>query len=248
MDKILLLDDKQYYVEKLLEDMANDEFYYGFCGKNMLSSSAIKSLLDGSYFDKSIELSKSTKDAFKAGRLLHMAFLEREKLDELAIIAECKTRASKIYKDLVLEHGEDYVWTRNQWDKMEGITAKLKADRPELLEFHVLYEESGVALINGLPFRGKADMISLEKKTIIDLKTTSRLSHFGESAIKFDYDIQLYIYCNMFGIVPTSFYWLALEKSTGDSEYFVGTDDLYHSGKEKTERAIDIFIEHKNND
>jgi len=241
-NKITLLDGKQYDVDDLLDKMVDDDFYYGFCGKTMLSSSTIKNILDGSFFQAETQLSKQTKDAYNIGRLYHMGLLERDKLEDNAIIADCKTRAGKEYKQLISEHGEDWVYTKTQWQKMVDIIDKVKENHQELLHDHVHCEMPAITMLKGIPFRGKADMISFEKQTIVDLKTTSRLSHFEESAVNYDYDIQLYIYCNMFGIKPTSFYWLALEKRTGDTEYFVGSDALYYSGKQKTEQAIEMFI------
>jgi len=216
-NKITLLDGKQYDVDDLLDKMVDDDFYYGFCGKTMLSSSTIKNILDGSFFQAETQLSKQTKDAYNIGRLYHMGLLERDKLEDNAI-------------------------TKTQWQKMVDIIDKVKENHQELLHDHVHREMPAITMLKGIPFRGKADMISFEKQTIVDLKTTSRLSHFEESAVNYDYDIQLYIYCNMFGIKPTSFYWLALEKRTGDTEYFVGSDALYYSGKQKTEQAIEMFI------
>ena len=242
MDKITLLDGKEYEVKDLIKKMDDDSFYYGFCGRNMLSSSAIKDLLNGTYFDNDTELPKRTKDAFKQGRLLHMSLLEKDKLNEVAVIAECKTRGSKIYKDLILEHDENIVFTRNQFDKAEAMISNLVEQRPELSSDNCVNEYSGLAVISGIPFRGKADRIKVGEY-IVDLKTTSRLSHFTESAMNYDYDIQLYIYCVMFNIKPNMFFWLALDKRTGESEYFVGSDALYWLGKSKVDKALKIFTD-----
>ena len=45
-NSIRLLDDTDHHVDDLLENMMSDDFYYGYLGKNALSSSSIKLLLD----------------------------------------------------------------------------------------------------------------------------------------------------------------------------------------------------------
>ena len=49
---------------------------------------------------------------------------------------------------------------------------------------------------DGVPFRGKADII--KDKMIIDLKTTSKIKDFEYSALNFGYDLQAYLYLQLF--------------------------------------------------
>jgi len=49
MEEIKLLNDEIFKKEDILKKMMNDEFYYGYLGKNALSSSASKKLLDSPY-------------------------------------------------------------------------------------------------------------------------------------------------------------------------------------------------------
>ena len=59
------------------------------------------------------------------------------------------------------------------------------------------FEVPAIEMIDGLPFRGKADII--KGRTIIDLKTTStNLKDFGYSADKYNYDMQCYLYMKLF--------------------------------------------------
>ncbi len=87
-------------------------------------------------------------------------------------------------------------------------------------------------------------MVSHERKVIVDLKTTSWLEKFPDNAMSLSYEIQLYIYCIMFGVDPENFYWLALCKKTGESEYYKGNQELFEMGMEKTHKAIDIYLDH----
>ncbi len=248
-NKIKLLNGKEYDKSELIQRMCDDDFYYGFLGKNALSSSSIKDLLDGRYFDKTEQRDGKTQEAFKAGRLIHLAVLEPHRLKELNV-AECVSKSNGLYKSLVDEAGSaEHVYTRRMVDKAEKLASIAVQNNKELfsnpgLEFE-LPEIGGVL---GFTFRGKADMIIKDfdgcgKNVIIDLKTTSRLDYFKQSAVAFSYDIQLYLYCHLFDVLPEDFYWLGLEKRTGRTELFRGSNALYDSGREKTEMAIEIYVD-----
>jgi len=47
MEKIKLLNNEVFKKEDILKKMMDDEFYYGYLGKNALSSSSCKSLMEG---------------------------------------------------------------------------------------------------------------------------------------------------------------------------------------------------------
>ena len=54
-------------------------------------------------------------------------------------------------------------------------------------------------MLSGLPFRAKADILNLEEGFIADIKTTTDLhSNFRFSARKYGYDMQAYIYTQIF--------------------------------------------------
>ena len=52
-------------------------------------------------------------------------------------------------------------------------------------------------MIEGIPIRGKADIL-LHGTHIIDLKTTADISGFQWSAKKYGYDLQAYLYLQLF--------------------------------------------------
>jgi len=243
---IRLLNNTEYSKSELIEKMYDDDFYYGFLGENALSSSSIKDLLDGRYFDKSVELASATKEAFKIGRLIHLAVLEPERIAEQHIGGN--TRASKEYKQLVEEVGSsDNVYTNRMVEKATRFADKVWEDNAWLFNKKGLHcELPEIGIVDGLPFRGKADMIVKsegERNVIVDLKTTSNLAMWQDSAIRYSYDIQLYIYCILFSVKPEDFYWLAMCKRNGDSKLFRGSDTLYQTGREKTLEAIKIYVD-----
>ena len=60
------------------------------------------------------------------------------------------------------------------------------------------FEVPIVGMIEGFPFRGKADVLK-NNGSIIDLKTSTGLKGFKYSADDYGYDIQVYIYSELFG-------------------------------------------------
>ena len=76
------------------------------------------------------------------------------------------------------------------------------------------FEQPGFDILHGYPFRAKADVLGFNY--LADLKTTSDLKAFPWAAKKYGYDVQVYIYCNIFGIDYKDFYFFAIDKGTGD--------------------------------
>jgi len=91
-----------------------------------------------------------------------------------------------------------------------------------------------------MPFRGKADVLS--SRGIVDLKTSTDVkSSFPYSARKYGYDIQVYIYCQLFNIPYTEFTFIALDKGTLDIAIYDVSEDFYLEGERKTLEAIDRY-------
>jgi hypothetical protein len=98
------------------------------------------------------------------------------------------------------------------------------------------YEIPAVAEIQGMMWKGKADIVTND--AIIDLKTTSDIDKFKWNAKKYNYDSQCYIYQMLFG-KPLVFY--VIDKTTGVLGIFRPTDDFVKSGEDKVARAIEVF-------
>ena len=241
MEKIQLLNGDVYNKPELLEKMYDDNFYYGELGKYALSSSAIKNLIDSpKAYARSLNF-KSDSGAFKMGRLIHLAALEPEKLDTLCHIVEVQSAVTKAYKDKVREIGSSqFVFTRKDYDKaMYTVDALLQNDVWQELTRDAQFEQPGFDILHGYPFRAKADVLG--QGYIADLKTTSDLKSFKWSAKKYGYDVQLYIYCNIFKVDYKDFKFFAIDKSTGDLGIYDVTENFYQSGKDKLEYALKIY-------
>jgi hypothetical protein len=112
------------------------------------------------------------------------------------------------------------------------------------------FEVPAIDMIEGIPFRGKADIIGEDK--MVDIKTTSSIDNFVNkrsqfSAYAFDYDIQVYIYCELFGRPYHQFSFLVIDKQTLDIGIFGVSEEFYLSGMQKTFQAIERYKQFFNN-
>ena len=240
-EKIQLLNGDVYDKEKLLKKMYDDSFYYGELGKYALSSSSIKYLLDSpKEYARSLHYS-SDNPAFKMGRLIHLAALEPDKVDNVVHVVEVQSAVTKAYKEKVKEIGSaSFVYTRKDYDRaMYTVDALLQNDVWQQLTRDAEFEIPGFDIVQGYPFRAKADVLG--KDYIADLKTTSDLKAFKYSAKRYNYDIQVYIYCKIFNIEWNNFIFFAIDKSSGDLGTYDVTEKFYNSGKDKVEYALKVY-------
>ena len=213
--------------------LKDDEMYYGEFGRKWLSNSDISMLLNNpAMFRKG----RSDSKALIMGRYFHWAILEPEKAETITCV-EATTRSTKVYKEAtrdgnvaMLCHEKDQVdemvnTVKGNFDFFEGI-----------YEDGNSFEIPEVGSLFGLPWKGKADIVN--DKRIIDLKTTSSIGSFRNSAYKFNYDSQAYIYQHLFG-VPMEF-WV-IDKNTLAMGMFHCSDEFLRSGEQKVKAASEIY-------
>ena len=92
-------------------------------------------------------------------------------------------------------------------------------------------------MLEGLPFRGKADII--QGDTIIDYKTSSELKGFRYSADKYGYDLQAYLYLRLFN--KKKFTFLVVDKGSTDIAIFETSEDFINKGKDKFYTAVENY-------
>ena len=236
-NKITLLNEEEWDRMDLLSKMDSDSFYYGYLGINALSSSSCKLLLESpNDYKKSIEgVSQKENQALRDGRLFHMALLEEDKFNNLKFIQG--TKARKEYKEAVSEYGYHNVFTESEYDNTMPMVSALKnnADANFLLS-DCDYEIPGIGTIEGLPFRAKADAITKDGRTIIDLKTTSKkISNFKWVANDFKYNLQASLYTQIF---DSSFVFIVINKSNYDIGIFETSYEFLGSGDQLIQESI----------
>ncbi len=238
---ITTFDNKEWENDDILPLMDNDEFYYGYLGKQALSSTSFKQILnDFNEFLLAREgLGKVIpKQALRDGRLIHLAVLEPHRLDDLTIIDS--TKGSKLYKNAVAERNDAEVYTTREMKKCIPLADNVAKDFESFMLLDgAVNEVSGIMMLEGLPVRGKADILRKDDNHIIDLKTTSDASRFEQSIDTWGYDLQGALYLKMFNCDRFSF--IVLDKITGEVSHRELTKEELTRGQAKLDRAIKIY-------
>ena len=222
--------------DKIIDKLRNDEDYYGDFGKKYLSNSDISTLLSNP-----LALGKKLKQspAFLIGGYFHTCILEPHKLDKYKII-KSSTRNTKAYKELsggdicLLEHEADNI------ELMRETVLDNELFKDLIQEGKVEYEVPGLVELEGMMWKGKADIINHSHQLVVDLKTTGNINAFQSSAYKYNYDSQAYIYSKMFGY---ELVFIVIDKNTKQLGLFDCSDKFMHSGSNKVARAVQAYNE-----
>ena len=222
--------------EEIIERLRVDEDYYGDYGNKFLSNSHIGKLLKN---PMSLVDRRPDNPNFKVGGYFHTAILEPDKLKSFKII-DATTRNTKKYKEI---SGGEVCLLQHEVDMIEVMVDKMMAndicrDLIQPVLGNVQYEEPGIVRLYDNMWKGKADIINHDEKLIIDLKTTGDIEKFRWSASKFNYDSQAYIYRHLFGY---DMLFIAIDKNTHQIGLFDCSPNFYKSGKEKVEKASELF-------
>lgn len=238
MKDIKLLDGKVFEKDDLLEKLIDDEFYYGYMSKAALSSSSIKLLSTSPKKYKFVtEYGSPESQPLRDGWLFHTAILEPDVFSN-QIFVDVQSKNTKKYKEALLEHGK--VFTIKEKHQAERLAdAFLRNEQALRLLDDSEFEAPACGMIGGYPFRGKADVLG--KNKIIDLKTTTDINGFPYSARKYGYDVQVYIYCELFNVPHTHFKFGVMDKGTLDIAIYDVSEEFYNEGKRKTHEAIKVF-------
>ena len=238
---IRTFDNKEWEINDILPLMDNDEFYYGYLGKQALSSTSFKQILND--FDEFLLAREGLgsiipKQALRDGRLIHLAVLEPHRLDGLTIIDS--TKGSKLYKNAVAERNDAEVYTTREMNKCIPLADNVSKDFESFMLLDgAVNEVSGIMMLEGLPVRGKADILRKDDNHIIDLKTTSDASRFEQSIDMWGYDLQGALYLKMFNCDRFSF--IVLDKITGEVSHRELTKEELTRGQAKLDKAIKIY-------
>ena len=222
--------------KEAIERLRNDEDYYGDFGKQYLSNSDIDALLNNPLNFK--KQSQQTP-AFLIGGYFHTCILEPHKLDKYKIV-KSSTRNTKLYKEIA---GEDICLLEHEADAIELMREKVLDNelfRDMIQDGEVEYETPGITELEGMKWKGKADVINHSHQLIVDLKTTNNINSFASSAYKYNYDSQAYIYSKMFGY---ELIFIVVDKKTHQLGLFDCSDGFLQSGQNKVAKAVQAYNE-----
>ncbi len=239
--KITLLDGKTYDKEELVKKAYDDDFYYGYLGKYALSSSSIKNLLSSPKTYRNImQYGSPSSQALRDGWLMHTCVLENHVFEE-QIFVDVQSKNTKKYKEALAEHGK--VFTMKEKHDAERLADALLRNEMVLEKLNNSdFEVAEVADVMGFPFRAKADILG-NNSTMYDLKSTSSIEGWKYSADKYGYDVQAFLYCQIFDILPNKMGFIIIDKGSLDIGYAQVTEEFYLRGAAKVKRALEIYEE-----
>ena len=242
IDTVITFDGVLWDKQELVERMIDNEFYYGYMGKNSLSSSSVKELLKSPRaYSNSVKYPQEDCDAFMFGRLIHESILEPEK-DFSYNIIDAKDKRSKQWKDAVKDNIPNTILKRD-YDRCMSLVDAYSCNnytKDLLLDYRT--EVPNVVFIDDVLFRVKADALSVDSNSIIDLKTTSDISKFNKwNAMSYGYDCQAYIYCLAFEVNWEDYRFVVLDKTSKQFGIFDISEEFLESGKRKVHQAIDTY-------
>ena len=227
--------------KEIIEKLRDDENYYGEFGRTYLSNSDIYALLNNPLDFKK---QKPKTAALVIGGYFHTCILEPEKLDRYKI-SKSKTRNTKEYK--LLSDGDICLLEKeaDEIQLMREVVMDNDLFKQLIQEGDVEYEKPGLVELEGMMWKGKADIVNHSEQLVIDLKTTGNINGFTSSAYKFNYDSQAYIYSKMFGY---ELIFLVIDKNTHQLGLFDCSDRFIQSGANKVAKAVQVYQEFFIND
>lgn len=247
--QITMLNGESHAQDWLVQQAIEDDFYYGYLGKVAFSSSNLKKLMDSprTYYNLMMYGEETNSQALRDGRLIHTMILEPHKVDEMVFI-DVASKNTKKWKEAKEQYPAHLLYTTKEKKLAEKMTEALFKNHQatELLR-DAQFEIPAVDNLHGFPFRAKADIIKNDG-CIIDLKTTSDLRNFVYSARhKYSYDVQVYIYCQLFGVPYDKFKFLVIDKLSCDVGIYTVSEEFYNKGKDKVTYALgqyqDFFLD-----
>jgi hypothetical protein len=219
----------------IIEQLRDDNNYYGVLGKQYLSNSDIGTLLNNPQgYGKSRPDSKNLLE----GRYFHQLLIEPEKAQVIPFV-DVTTRTTKEYKNYCEENNLEMCMLKKEKEDIERLVSVMKRNitfYDEIYREGNLFETPAIAEIAGLKWKGKADILTND--SIIDLKTTADIQKFKYSARSYNYDSQCYIYQTLFG-KPLVFY--VVDKATAQLGIFRPTEEFVRGGEAKVLRAVEVY-------
>lgn len=239
---ITLLNGDVWELDQLIEEMNDNEFYYGYCSKAMMSNSKAKQISKSPKSFYYIDKYQTNQQPLRDGWLFHAAILEPHVFDA-QIFCDTLTKGVK-FKELEAYHGKGNVYTKKEKQDAERLARAYTVNQKAVGVLRgAKFEVPNAGVIDGIPFRGKADILT-EDGRIIDLKTCQNITNFKKDAYQMGYDMQTYIYSELWGIPYSKFEFIAIDKKTLDIGIYKCSEEFYLSGKDKVENVLLAYKTH----
>ncbi len=250
--QITLLNGETVNLKETLDNMYEDDFYYSHMGlERALSYSSLKHLLKSpKWFEHKKRKPDPETQALRDGKLIHTQILEPSKYGQFTFVDTSSKNTTK-WKLAKEQNGSAYTYTLKEKYMANRIsTAFLQNDRCVSFMKGSEVEVPALKTFNGLPVRGKADILKpgqyvADVKTTndglkdIELKDGSLRNQFAFTIAKYDYDLQAYLYTQLYDV--PEFYWLVIDKTTTDIGIFKASEQTLESGRLKLDAALALY-------
>jgi hypothetical protein len=236
-----MLDGADYDQGWLVQQAHKDEFYYGVLNKLAHSSSSCKLLLDSpkTYHNIMKYGQSDSSPALLQGRIIHTMILEPHKFDDIFEVVDVASKNTKAFKEAQSDNAKTCI-TRKDLEAGERMADAFFRNEMAMRYMQGSeFELPAVDILEGFPFRAKADIKT--PTGVADIKTTTDLKAFRYSADKYGYDLQAYIYCNLFEVSYKDFTFIALDKGSTDIGIFTISEEFYKRGEAKLKRALSLY-------
>ena len=230
-------------IEEEIIRLHDDELYYAdneYVTNSMLSKLNKSPLELYAYMQG--ELDSSTQ-ALNFGKAFHMAVLEPEKMNMVAVF-DGKRKVGKAWDVFQAENDGKLILTQDEMHTLESMYARINSNpmacEAMMLDLdHTQTEVVNIWNANNLWCKGKADIVSFDKGVMVDLKTTSNASprEFERSVYKYGYHRQAAYYLDGFGL--HTFTIVAIEKKF---PYNMGVYTLSPETVQKGREEIDELM------
>ena len=245
MEEIILLNGDKWNVKELLERMVEDNFYYGYCSNAMFSSSKVKDMSKSPKSYYYIDKYKKSQQPLRDGQLFHLSILEPEKFDQ-QIFAPVRSKNTKAFREMKKETLRTVYTLQEKEDAERLAQAFLLNQKAVSMIRDSKTEVPAVGMIDGIPFRGKADVLTNSGR-VIDLKTCQNITNFKKDAYALGYNVQAYLYCQLFNISYKDFYFIAIDKKSLDIGIYDCSKEFIETGKMTVKKVLDAYKIHLHN-
>lgn len=215
--------------------------------RDYLSYSALKAFAKSpNHYLEYIERKFEPSPAMLLGSVVHMLILEPEKFDDTYAVAPEVNKRTKAGKEELAKFSENLgagiqVIDASVLQEAQKIAEKAKENSvvQKILESASAFEMYVGDEINGVEFKGYADLMS--RNYVYDLKTTQDASPAGfqRAAANLDYHLQATIYRELTGL---PFRWIAVETSAPyNVQVYEQDEESYERSRVRLKHLVERF-------
>ncbi len=217
------------------------------------SSSSLKKILNNTEdFNNEYILGKrviqTDNNSFQEGSLTHSLILEPHLVKSEYAIYQGMRKAGSEWEAFKTQNTKPSIVSLSQWGRCEQYVKSYKKNDVAMgLIQGGLPEHSICHIIEDMPLKVRCDYINLDKRYIVDVKTSSYpvdLDNFRHTIIEWKYDLSAALYLNVveaFYNCPFDFYFIANSKKELQCEAYKVSAKTRSSGTRMVNDAISLY-------